>query len=745
MSDAQGPLVDPDNPSDETSFLASQATWSATNLPAILGRLDPPLGWSTAPRPKQLVENGKKVFRGSKPILDYDIPRYIASPAKLETWRLEAWFRVHRGLSYDDIWARQPNWVPKPTNTQKNALNQRRLRDVRKPFNARAWIPNPRCPGVSKVMLEVVERLTQKEIDQNTNWKVVTNGIQQPNNTARLLPLGTFLTNGQTHTPSDKVADAVVELQRLRILARSHGKDHWNELPDNILPKTWTMRLQKSRRRPSRAASSVEENPTRGKTSKEREDDCESTGSHDDTSGPSLADSNKKTWDQKAALVTCSFVDDKKQPNLDDEDDVSNSSALTVFNSGRTIAADVTRSFIKVQTDFQEAEASVEADNTNLSRLTHLPSASPFPQHQLHLPQSAERSFTPINTLPVGAVGVNHREAQSSTHTRTQRLRKAHHNTPRIPKHVLDKQAEGSTAKMAHNIKDIPENLSGKENEKLAMKFPGSFEDFVNAQNEKLAKEQKIFHGHFQGSFQDNTQDNSHTSLEQFAEQVEQNRTKHHQVIKELVELDKEAKPLMKPPTSMKLTPRNPVLLRMLAASHTTATPPTSAPSQVMAAPQTTGATDRVAVSRPAVGATHHGAYVLDDSSDDKLPHGRKVARNVDRNKVPERTANPTANPQAEADAPQFNTAKGKKRSRGEFELDLTPEPALWELEGNKRLRANATIAPVESPNEPGDTPIKVEGAERRRAFEKEHNCIPNMRLNSEKRKKSQYDYDHDE
>lgn len=147
----RGPPVDPANPNNETSYLASQATWSATNLPAILSRLDPPPRWSTAPRPPQLVENGKKVFRDRKPILDYDIPRYIASPQKLETWRLEAWFRIHRGLSYDDIWVRQPNWVPKPTNTQKNALNQRRLREVRKPLNARSWIPYSRCPGVSKV------------------------------------------------------------------------------------------------------------------------------------------------------------------------------------------------------------------------------------------------------------------------------------------------------------------------------------------------------------------------------------------------------------------------------------------------------------------------------------------------------------------------------------------------------------------------------------------------------------------
>jgi hypothetical protein len=150
MSSTHTPQVDPANPNDVTSYLASQAHWSATNLPEILGRLDPPPGWSTAPKPQQLVENGRKVFRDKKAILDYDIPRYIASPGELESWRIEAWFRTHRGLSYDDIWARQPSWVPKPTNTQKNALNQRRLREVRKPLNARAWVPNSRCPGVSK-------------------------------------------------------------------------------------------------------------------------------------------------------------------------------------------------------------------------------------------------------------------------------------------------------------------------------------------------------------------------------------------------------------------------------------------------------------------------------------------------------------------------------------------------------------------------------------------------------------------
>lgn len=143
--------MDPTNPNDETSFLANQATWSATNLPTILGQLDPPPGWSTVPRPQQLQENGQKVFRDDKPIWAYDIPRYIASPANLEIWRIEAWFRTHRTLSYDDIWARQPSWVPKPTKAQKNALNQKRLREVRKPLNSRAWVANTRCTGVSKV------------------------------------------------------------------------------------------------------------------------------------------------------------------------------------------------------------------------------------------------------------------------------------------------------------------------------------------------------------------------------------------------------------------------------------------------------------------------------------------------------------------------------------------------------------------------------------------------------------------
>ena len=237
-------------------------------------------------------------------------------------------------------------------------------------------------------MVEFVERLTQNEIDQNTNWKVVLGGIQQPNNPARVLPLGTFLTDGQIHTPSNRVADAVLELQRLRVLAASHGMAHWGDLPNDILPMTWTMRLKKPRKGLSIEASQVEKSSIRRKQTEQTEDDSESAGDDDDKPGPISAGNNKKIRKPKATQMTSSYGKDADRRELHEEHNLIHSSVREVFSGVNQIAADVRKTFYEVEADFQVAIPSLEHDYTNISRLPRLPMANvnavkvqkPFPE-----------------------------------------------------------------------------------------------------------------------------------------------------------------------------------------------------------------------------------------------------------------------------------------------------------------------------------------------------------------------------
>ena len=87
MTTAMVHPTDPTNPRDETSFLASEIGFD-NEIPAELGRLDPPFGWSMQPKPKPLTTSkGVVKARDGKPILNWNIPRYISS--KVDLHRIE--------------------------------------------------------------------------------------------------------------------------------------------------------------------------------------------------------------------------------------------------------------------------------------------------------------------------------------------------------------------------------------------------------------------------------------------------------------------------------------------------------------------------------------------------------------------------------------------------------------------------------------------------------------------------------
>ena len=261
-------LVDSTNPRDQTSWLSTEVTFDHKTPPE-LGRLDPPAGWATQPKPEPLTnENGRIIIdRDGRPILDWGIPRYISSNISIK--RMEYWFRKHPRFSYHDIWARQPSWVPKPTLSEKNAVSNRRWREVRRPLRTRCFLS--RSPGVTKVsgssacmmgvstayttrvlihslfqeMVEFVEGLTPQQLVKNTSWDITPDGIVEPGNARHILPLNYFCDNGLNHVPSKEITDALAELSRLQGLAIQNGVDHWTQLHEKLLPHEWFMRRGK--------------------------------------------------------------------------------------------------------------------------------------------------------------------------------------------------------------------------------------------------------------------------------------------------------------------------------------------------------------------------------------------------------------------------------------------------------------------------------------------------------------------
>ena len=251
--------IDSRNPNDATTPLPSESNWSQTVLPPVLGRLDPSPNFFNIKTTTYLTDPKTK-----EAILDADgnrikdfanIPPCIST--KVEPWRVEAYFRLHGDFTYQDLWARQPRWHPKPNNPAKNRLNNVRARKVRKPLNMISWSTTykGRPP---KTLVETVERLTSKQIDQNTTWHVTPHGIVQPGNPDHILPLGYYLENSIPHTPSKEVSAALELLRKLQAKAAAQGKRHWSKLSSKDLPNGWSARVSKNR---AEAATSDESEP----------------------------------------------------------------------------------------------------------------------------------------------------------------------------------------------------------------------------------------------------------------------------------------------------------------------------------------------------------------------------------------------------------------------------------------------------------------------------------------------------
>ena len=224
-------------------------SWSAVHVPPIFGFLDPPPAWNHTTHVPPLRDAFGRLLppvNGTK-IRDFPfLPREL--PPRLEPWEMEWYFRQSCQLTYNDLRARQPPELGALTNKQKNALNNQRHRQGRLPYNSRSW-SNRYYGRPTKKLLELVDNLSQRQVDWNTTWTWIPGGgWHQPSNPANSVPVDYFLlSNRWPHVPSQEIVDAQLTLTNLRALAVQHGSGSWKNLPKDLLPREWGMRVSRTR------------------------------------------------------------------------------------------------------------------------------------------------------------------------------------------------------------------------------------------------------------------------------------------------------------------------------------------------------------------------------------------------------------------------------------------------------------------------------------------------------------------
>jgi len=243
-------ITDGVNPHNITSSLPSEAGWSSTYLPAIIGQLEPLTAFHLLKGQNVpiLMENGVAARDAAgKAIRDFPfLPRRLSN--NLEAYRMEAYFRFDPRLQYQDLWARMPIPTPQFSKVDVTRISQRRQRQIRRPNNGMSWLKGP---GTPRALVEVVENLTSQQLAHNTTWNVTPTGILRPGTTGPLLPLTTFLEPGAAaHTPSRAINDAITDLLHLQQLARDHGlnESDWKELPVGMMPREWKAIIETPKR-----------------------------------------------------------------------------------------------------------------------------------------------------------------------------------------------------------------------------------------------------------------------------------------------------------------------------------------------------------------------------------------------------------------------------------------------------------------------------------------------------------------
>ena len=203
--------------------------FSEDRPPPILGMLDPPQTRVRAQGgvpPLRDAANNIVRHQNGLQVSALPPPLPVAFPGVPADWELEMYMRIDPDVTYSEVNARMPPATPVWPNSFRNRLNMRMLR-VRGQHGARSWGWRSAATMTRRV-LEVVRRLSQAQLDENTTWVVTGTGIHReyralsvpmfncsdlhaaPGNPNLVFPLGTFLEHANVpHVPSPDVQNAL--------------------------------------------------------------------------------------------------------------------------------------------------------------------------------------------------------------------------------------------------------------------------------------------------------------------------------------------------------------------------------------------------------------------------------------------------------------------------------------------------------------------------------------------------------
>lgn len=261
IADAQPVVIqeggDENNPLNINSDHPAEAGWREDSLPDNLGRLNPPASWHKETKVPNLVINKVVQLDGKgKPIRAFPfLPRFLSS--NLAGKILEAYFHQDPKVRYEDLWARMPGCTPPLTAAIKNhRYNNRRIREVRAPYHVPCF--TSRRSTITRTDVEIAATLSREMIRQATVWPITPNGIQDPSNAVRHLPLSTFLEpTVQFDKGSEETWKAVYMYSVLNMIAKvKKAPGDYRSLKRKHLPRSWNGRLSGSRAVPDSEAES---------------------------------------------------------------------------------------------------------------------------------------------------------------------------------------------------------------------------------------------------------------------------------------------------------------------------------------------------------------------------------------------------------------------------------------------------------------------------------------------------------
>lgn len=236
-----------------TQITHQNPTYSASNLPDLLFRLEAPEDWGTATYNSLQDQNGQILRKANgRPYQDFPwLPNQI--PIQPEAFLLEFWNKTHPDCSYADFEIRMH-----PGHNERlparNALNMRRIREVRLPLNIPSWLR--KGDRVTLTDCLIFESLSLNSVQRNTVLPVRPWGLVKPtlrgapalamNHNPAVppappapLPLQTFTDGKEKHIASEKLQEIKKLTAFLQDTAFERMLAHWIFLRDEEKPSWW--------------------------------------------------------------------------------------------------------------------------------------------------------------------------------------------------------------------------------------------------------------------------------------------------------------------------------------------------------------------------------------------------------------------------------------------------------------------------------------------------------------------------